>query len=149
MKFKLETILKLRIQNEENQKRELGKLRILMAQAQATYEKFLQEKKSLVGEYTQAVSGKILISELESMRRYLLVVDGQIKKQVVELQEIENRVSTQQLRLQEAMKERKIMENLKEVYLERWLEEEKRQEQLITDELVSYKYSVAEGSDFD
>lgn len=147
MKFKLEPILKLRSQNEESQKRILGKLRIELATAKRQYELLLQEKQSLLMNYAQAMLGTIQQDELACMRQYIGVVDNRIKKQLEQVKALQTQVEQQQMVLQEAMKERKIMENLKEVHLERWFEEEKRQEQCITDQLVSYQYSVAERSD--
>lgn len=147
MKFKLDAVLKLRLQNEENQKRILGKLRMSLDQEQDVYEQLLEEKQLFLEDYTKAVWGQIDVRELEGMRQYLLLLGGHIKKQILRIEEIQEQIHQQQLHLQEAMKERKMMENLKEVHFERWLEKEKHEEQRLTDELVSYQYSVGERSD--
>ena len=65
-----------------------------------------------------------------------------IKAKVEELEEAEQKVQEKRNELLEAVKERKILENLKTIEKEVFDEEAKREEQRILDDLVTYKYGI-------
>lgn len=147
IKFKLQSVLKLREQTEEAQKRVLGKLRTEEAVLQMQKEQLGQKIQEAMREYEQATVGIINVTELDRIRHYLKRLDGQKKELTKQIQVIADKIIHQQMVLREAMKDRKILENLKEIKVQEYLEEEKQKEQLLTDELVSYKYNIVERSD--
>ncbi|MGL4343734.1 MAG: flagellar export protein FliJ [Cellulosilyticaceae bacterium] len=147
VKFKLQSVLKLREQAEEAEKRELGRLRMQEAQLHKQQEVLLRQMAELRQHYEASVSGAIHIREIESIRQYLKVLEMKKKTLEEELIKMASQISQQQQRLHDAMKDRKMMDKLKEMKYEQYLEEEKQKEQLLTDELVSYKYSTIERSE--
>lgn len=145
--FKLQSVLKLRQQVEDTQKRELGRLRQKEAELKQRQEQLWTKKEYMMRSYELALRDTIHVNELQVINHYVSALEVQIKGVNQEVNEIQEKIKQQQKMLQEAMKDRKIMENLKEIKLQEYYEEVKQKEQLLADELVSYKYSVVERSD--
>ena len=70
-------------------------------------------------------------------------VDLAINDQMKAVKRAQREVDLARLHLNEAMKERKTQEILKEKAFNKFLEEMKAEENKVTDELISYKYGVA------
>lgn len=149
IRFKLQTVLKLREQTEDVEKRKLGEFRTEEKQLQLQYDYILAEQQEVRKVIETRLKGVINPIEVQQMNHYLqdLKRQGcQLEKRIIEKQE---QIVKQQKKLAEAMKDRKVLENLKQLKIEEFLQEEKQKEQLMTDELVSYKYSATERSDAD
>ena len=66
-----------------------------------------------------------------------------IEEQMQNINKAKEIVEEKRLALLEAMKERKVLETLKEKEKENYFKEELKNEQKIIDEIVSYKYNKA------
>lgn len=139
-KFKLASVLSLKEKIEDSKKRELGaatlyKDRLISEKLElvATREKVMEEVK--------AYNSKIV--DVQSIRAFNVYND--YMKQAIEVkhkevQEAQKKVEEKRVALLEAVKERKILDNLKDIQNEVFMEEEKRGEQRILDDIVTYKY---------
>lgn len=140
-KFTLEPILSLRQNTEDLCKRELGICLNEKAKLDAQYEK-LMEVRSGILEAMRPKNNQVLdIARLKYYRSY----DETIKKQQIQLiemlRQVEETIDEKKEALKEAVKEKKILENLKELHYADFIEVCKKEEQQLVDELVAYKYS--------
>ena len=77
---------------------------------------------------------------MKGLNRYSLHIKEKIHEKENHIDDAEKRVVQKRDELLCAMKERKILENLRELKREHYLTEAKKTEQLLVDEMVSYKY---------
>ncbi len=139
-KYKLEPILSLKEKMEDNKKRELGL-------ANQSYEKAKAEKAKLVETRNKAYeeakiqnNNKVNIEHLKQLNQYLNYMKREIHLKEQEVIKAAIKVDEKRSELIEAVKERKILENLKELKLEEYKEEESKKENNIIDEIVTYKF---------
>lgn len=139
-KFKLEPVLALKEKVEENSKRELG---VAIQHQEYLYQeklKLIQEKKQAYEEAQQRAQNIVDVKSLKLFNTYSTYMEQRIEKKGKQLEEADKQVKLKREVLLEAVKERKILNNLKERQEEIFIEEEKQGEQRITDDLVTYKY---------
>lgn len=139
-KFKLEPVLSLKEKIEDSKKRELGV-------ATMHKEVLLNEKLQLMKKKEEAIqavkshnSTVVDVQSLKAFNQYSVYMDQAIKAKNKQVQEAQNKVDEKREELLEAVKERKILDNLKDIQNEVFMEEEKREEQRILDDIVTYKY---------
>lgn len=139
-KFKLASVLSLKEKIEDSKKRELGA-------ATLHKERLLSEKLELVERREEAVqavkkhnSKTVDVQSLREFNTYNAYMEQAIELKNKEVQEAQKKVEEKREALLEAVKERKILDNLKEIQNEVFMEEEKRGEQRILDDIVTYKY---------
>lgn len=139
-KFKLASVLSLKEKIEDSKKRELGA-------ATLHKERLLSEKLELIERREEAVqavkkhnSKTVDIQSLRVFNTYNAYMEQAIELKNKEVQEAEKKVEEKREVLLEAVKERKILDNLKEIQNEVFMEEEKRGEQRILDDIVTYRY---------
>lgn len=139
-KFKLASVLSLKEKIEDSKKRELGA-------ATLHKERLLSEKLELVERREEAVqavkkhnSKTVDVQSLREFNTYNAYMEQAIELKNKEVQEAQKKVEEKREALLEAVKERKILDNLKEIQNEVFMEEEKREEQRILDDIVTYKY---------
>ena len=145
-KFKLESVLSLKQNTEDAKKRELGL-------ANSYKEKLEEEQSLLITQYEESCNvvrtkehQKVDIGMMKFAGRHVSYMKKQLAAKEKEIQSAEKRVEEKRTELFEAIKEKKILENLKEIKREEYIEEAKKTEQLIVDEIVTYKYGVTERS---
>ena len=80
------------------------------------------------------------IQSLKLFNAYSTYINKAIEEKDKQFQEAKKQVALKREELLEAVKERKILDNLKAIHLEAFIEEAKQEEQRITDDLVTYKY---------
>ena len=146
-KFKLASVLSLKEKVEESKKRELGVATLYK-------ERLLHEKLQLIKNKEEALQGikshNNQFIDLQSMRAfntYHTYMEHAIEMKNKEVQVAQKKIEEKREALLDAVKERKILENLKEIQNEVFMEEEKREEQRILDDIVTYKYGKKGGSD--
>ena len=139
-KFKLASVLSLKEKIEDSKKRELGA-------ATLHKERLLSEKLELVERREEAVqavkkhnSKTVDVQSLREFNTYNAYMEQAIELKNKEVQEAQKKVEEKREALLEAVKERKILDNLKEIQNEVFMEEEKRGEQRILDDIVTYRY---------
>lgn len=144
MKFKLEPVLKLRESIEKVKKRELG--------VATSYKQGLDNKKNIllshkaaaITEVREQIVQSLEVERLKQLRIYSNYIDGQIQKINTEIVKASEIVEEKKIEVAEAMKQRKMIEKLKEIKIQEIYEEQIRQEASLLDEIVSYKYTTKE-----
>lgn len=146
-KFELQPVLALKEKLEDNKKRELGL-------ANTKHEQLVDERSTLMtlhneayNEIRQQCDGGLNISNLKQFNYYTARLNKQIEKKELEIVKAKRIVSEKRNELLEAVKQRKILENLKEIKLEQFKGEEVKAQNQIVDEIVSYKYGAVKRSE--
>ncbi len=146
-KFELSSVLSLKEKIEDTKKRELGI-------ATKKKEELEQEKSNLIGqkhalhdEIKRSSAKEVDINAVKSLNCYTSYINKQIIQTEGHIVKVQKVVDKKREELLEAMKERKILDNLKELKLEQYTQEARKIEQILVDEVVSYKYGEARRSE--
>jgi flagellar protein FliJ len=134
--FKLEAVLRHRRFVEDQRQGELGVVQREMVRLQ-TELRALNESVSSVGDDLRAnrLTGRLDLHFLAAHRRYTQAMQRKGVALVQEMAKQQREVERAQAALAEAVKQRKIVEKLKERQRERWLVDQGRREAAQTDEV--------------
>lgn len=140
-RFSMESILKIKYSLEEQKKQEFG-----MAMKKLEAEKILlnslnKRREDSVATFKVNVSSAINPKESAEFSNYIEALKFKIEEQAIKVKRANAEVEKKREELVEATKEKKKFEKLKENQHENYIIEEKRSEQRVTDEIVSYKYN--------
>lgn len=134
-KFRLQKLLDIRIDKEEESKRKFQ-------QAQANKEKVESKLIELKDNYTKYrnINSNDSIIDRKIKQQYLIALASSIDRTAMELKEKEKIVHTVRLELTEKQIDRKTVEILKEKSLEIYAKEQNLIEQRVNDEFALYGY---------
>ena len=141
-KYKLEPILALKEKLEDSKKRELGVAHQYHEKAKTEKEELIKKRENAYNNSKIIINEKLNIMQLRQLDCYANHIDQAIHSKDKEIAIAAEKVEQKREELIGAVKERKILENLKEIQFEEFKEEEKRKENAIVDEIVTYKYRV-------
>ncbi len=144
--FKLQSILNIRIQQEDSKKNELGKaIQLLEVERKKLdgLEYLLEETVKRFNEKTK----KSTVHELIEYNEYLSLLNSRIKTQKENVNNAALYVDKVREELIQAVKERKILEKLKEKKHDEYLIEQKKLEQKTNDEIISYNHNESSVGD--
>lgn len=148
-KFKLESILSLRRNTETMCQRELGIVLTQKNQLEKQYNQLVEAREENFRLMRPKYNESLNIDAIKNYKHY----DETIKKNQVqlkaELDSIERLVNEKKEALKEAVKQRKIIENLRKIKYEEYIDFCKKEEQQLVDELIAYKYALNDKEDFD
>lgn len=137
--FRLQTLLKLKEQFEKNAKNELG-VAIMKLEEEKSKLKVIEDNIDITtNDFREACSGVIRPEKIKELKTYLEHLQLAREKQKENVKKQQKNVDIIRERLVEIMRERKVLENLKEKDFQEYLKEEAKKEQQQVDELVSYK----------
>ena len=140
--FKMDSLLRLRDSIEEQKKNEFGRAVAELERHREKLNELMLEKERVVGEFHEALKNRIDSKKSDRYNKYIRLLDKRIDDQHVVVEKCEIIEEECRLELIEATKEKKKLEKLREKQFQLYLIEEKREEQKITDELVSYQTFV-------
>jgi len=134
--FKFEKILKLRLHREEEEKEKLKELLNILNQETNKLRLLEVEYKNKSEELVELnKKGMFFIEELITYYNYLQKLKGEVDAQKKRVEEADKHVKIQQENLLKAMRERKIMEKLKEKHAATHKLTQLANEQKILDEM--------------
>ena len=139
-KFSLEPVLSLREKIEDNKKRELGEA---TQHREKVYKEklYLEQIKEEALNLTRRQSRETVnVLELRTLNQYNSYMVKAVQNKEDELDKAKQLVDEKREALLEAVKDRKILDNLKTIHKENFEEEEKRAEQRILDDMVTYRF---------
>lgn len=138
-KFRLQTLLKLKEQFEKSTKNELGAA-IMKLEEEKSKLKVIEDNIDITtNDFREACSGVIRPEKIKELKTYLEHLQHTRDKQKEAVKQQQKNVDIIRERLVEIMRERKVLENLKEKEFQEYLKEELKKEQQQVDELVSFK----------
>ncbi len=142
--FKLQGILNIKLKMEEQEKLAFAEARMRLNEEQDRLSALYNRKEEILQEKKQNMSGSIRFVELQVAENAINGLDLAIDDQKRAVRRAEKGLAIAEERLNEAMKERKTYEKLRENAFEEFMALEAHNEQMEINELVAYRHSVAE-----
>lgn len=139
--FSMQSLLSLKSRMEEQKKQEFGKAMGKLEEEREVLSKLKTEKHTVILGFKDGISNKVNPQDFQNINNYIEFLKKKIAIQMNVIIKAEKEVEKKRKALIEATKERKMLDKIKEKKYEQYIEEEKKQEQKIIDEIVSYKYS--------
>jgi len=138
--FRFATNLRVKERIEEQKKIEYGKALAALELQRQEKARMVNEREETIVSFRESVNNAITPADVQTHNNYLGLLKMLIIKQDEIIKKCEETAEIKRLELVEAMKERKIMEKLKEKDREIFIREEQLKEQKIQDTIVSYRY---------
>ena len=141
--FKMESILSIKTKLEDQAKAEYG-IEVMKLREEEHKLMLLEKRKhGFEQQLLEAVNGRLVILSIRRLEDSVENLKYNIKLQIVVIRQQEERVAKARAKLDNAMKERKIYEKLKEKAFEQFKAELNAQEQKEIDQLVSFRFRSA------
>ncbi len=138
--YKLQGILNIKEKLEEQEKIAYGIARVHLTEEEEKLDGLYRRRAALVEEKRVQMSAVISARELNIIENAIRSTDLAIEDQKKNVRRAQKALENARLKLEEAIKERKIYEKLKENAFNEFLEETEYTEQMEINELVSYRH---------
>ncbi|MCR4781996.1 MAG: flagellar export protein FliJ [Lachnospiraceae bacterium] len=138
--YRMQNILDIKSKLEVQQKMEYARANAALQEEQAILEDLLLRRSSYENKLKEEQSGTLHLTEINFLRNAILIMDGKVNEQIRNVSMAQNRVEIERSKLDEAMKERKTYEKLREKAFEEFKAEVLYKESKEVDELVAYTY---------
>lgn len=145
--YEMQNILDIKYKLEEQAKQEYMSVQARLNDAVLTLDRLEERKSSYMDQYMSMVSDRLYVLEIENCKNSIIIMDEYIDRQQAVIDKIQQELDLAVLKLNEAMKERKIHEKLRENQFEKFKKELNLEEMKEIDELVSYRYNSLEPED--
>ena len=140
--FSMQNILNMKEKLEDQEKNNFAQANLRLQEAIAEQEVLEQRLVAAKKKLQQDISDALDVRTIRSQEDAVEILRMYVRQQILVVKQREKEVEVARERLNEAMKERKTFEKLREKALEAFLAEENLREQKEVDELVSYRYGV-------
>ncbi len=141
--FNMQGLLNIKEKLEEQSKTEYGKALTRLEQEKSILLNLKNKKQENILSFRESINKGVKPNYIDNINKYISFIDKKIEEQMENINKAKEIVEEKRLALLEAMKERKVLETLKEKEKENYFKEELKNEQKIIDEIVSYKYNKA------
>ncbi len=141
--FNMQGLLNIKEKLEEQSKTEYGKALNKLEEEKNILLNLENSKKQNIVSFRESINKGVKPNYIKNINQFISLIDKKIEQQVENINKAEEIVEQKRLVLLNAMKERKVLEALKEKEMENYFREELKKEQKIIDEIVSYKYNKA------
>ena len=141
--FKMESILSVKTKLEDQAKAEYGIETMKLREEEHKLTLLENRKSGFEQQLFEAVSDRLVILSIKRLEDSVENLKYNIKLQIIVIRKQEERVAQARAKLDNAMKERKIYEKLKEKAFEEFKAEVNAQEQKEIDQLVSFRLRSA------
>ncbi len=142
-RYRMENILNLQLKLEDQAKAAFGVANARLIEEQEILQEYIVRKATYERKVKDYALGIVDIKEINHYKNGVRAMEQAIADQMEAVKRAQRDVDLARLHLNEAMKDRKTQEILKEKAFEAFLEEVKAEENKVTDELISYKYGTA------
>ncbi len=139
-RYRMQSILNIKYQLETQAKIEVGRAQMRLQEEEEKLQNLFDRKEAYFEEGRQMRENTVSVTDLRDNRNALLIMDELIAVQQFEVMRAAEALELARAKLTEIMQERKMHEKLKEKALLQFLEDEKKAEAKIVDELTSYTY---------
>ncbi len=141
-RYRMQNILDIKNKMENQAKSVYSSARRRLNDEQEKLEILFSEKRELEDVYRRLAAGIINPREMLDAKRAIDYNRDRIKTQLVEVKVAEKNLEMARIRLNEAVKDRKIHEKLREKAFDEFMLELSHDENKEIDQLVSYRYSA-------
>jgi len=142
--FKLQPVLNLKKQVEDNMKNELGKAVQELERQKKILEEIEQERDEYITDINKQSTSGISVGKLKEYGLYISLLNKKADNQKNNIKKAQKSVDMYRERLVVAMQERKMMEKFREKKYEEYFKEQLKQEQKVNDEIASFNYEITE-----
>ncbi len=144
--FSMQNLLNMKEKLEEQEKNNYSQANMRLMEAQDELVR-LQEKQARAEEDLRNEMKEVLnVLRIKEKENGVEIAKMYVRQQELVVIQREKEVEVARKRLNEAMKERKTFEKLREKAIEAFLEEEKINERKEVDELVSYRFGTGQNN---
>ena len=140
--YRMEKVLEMKRKKLDEEREKLGKLRQqkehemqVKAQLEETLENVHIELK------TKRLSGALNIAELRFFPQHVKNLENKIKYQELRIQELQIKISEQEIAVAQAYQEKQAYEKHREKTYEEWFAESEAEEARVLDELATIKFA--------
>ena len=145
--FSMQNILSMKEKIEEQEKAEYSQVMMRFNEEQDKLNELIERQSMAEVELKNTINEVLDVREIREKEDFLEIIKMYVKEQQLIVIACEEEVRQARDRLNEAMKERKIYEKLREKAFEEFIQEENKREQKEIDELVSYRYGNIKSED--
>lgn len=145
--FSMQNILSMKEKIEEQEKAEYSQVMMRFNEEQDKLNELIERQSMAEVELKNTINEVLDVREIREKEDFLEIIKMYVKEQQLIVIACEEEVRQARERLNEAMKERKIYEKLREKAFEEFIQEENKREQKEIDELVSYRYGNIKSED--
>lgn len=139
-RYSMQSILDIKLKMETQAKQEFQAAKNALNQEELILAEYRSRKEDCEQEAKKLLTGKLNVRDIEDNKTTILQLEEKIELQLENVAKANRKVEKAREKLADVMKERKTHENLKEKAFENFLQEEKREENKVIDELTSYTY---------
>ena len=137
-RFKLQRLLDLKLKQEDEKKNQIATLMQAIKTKEDELEALISEKKQKEFSLNDNRKRGISILEIRNINQYLLFLDKKINTLRIEIRSMESNLNQKRQEYLELQKERKTFEKLKEKDYEKYLYNEKKEEEKMIDQIVTF-----------
>lgn len=141
--FKMQGLLNIREKLEEQSKTEYGKALNKLEEEKNILINIQNEKSQSIKNLKKSINESVKPNYIKTINQYMVRLEKRQEEQMENIEKAKQFAEEKRQALLKAMKDRKILEALKEKEKEAYFKEELQKEQKIIDEIVSYKYNEA------
>ncbi len=138
--FSMQNLLTMKEKLEEQAKNEFSQANMRLLEAEEELERLKDRQQKAEFELREEVAGLTDVRKIRQKEDAIEILKMYVRQQQMVVRQREIEVENARLKLQDAMKERKTFEKLREKAFEEFVAEENKKEQKEVDELVSYRY---------
>ncbi|MCM1100901.1 MAG: flagellar export protein FliJ [Clostridium sp.] len=139
-RYRLQNVLNIKLKMEDQAKQEFSAAKMLLDEEEEKLAALQERKRGYENRNRELLSGTLNVREIETAKNAVLIMDGFIADQHMEVERAAGRVERARVKMTVAMQERKTQETLREKAFDEFLREENRAEGKVIDELTSYTY---------
>ena len=140
--FNMQNILNIKAKLEEQAKMDFGHARMLLDEQEAKLKALYDRKEEYEEEGRRLRDDKLHIQDIMDNKNAIMTIDSYIDLQKLEVKKAEDNLERARIKLNEAIKQRKTYERLREKAYEEYIREENAAEAKEVDEMISYKHTV-------
>lgn len=142
--YKMQNLLSIKLKLEEQAKNAFGEARARLNQEEEKLSMLEEQKQGYERQLSESIAGKLNIREIRQTEEAVEIMKYKIRMQSIAVTTAMQQLELARVKLNEAIQERKIQENLREQAFLTFMEELKAEEQKEVDERVSFMYRNSE-----
>lgn len=142
--YKMQNLLSIKLKLEEQAKNTFGEAKARLNREEEKLSGLKKQKKNYEEQLSVSIAGKLDIREIRRTEEAIEIMKYRIRMQSIAVTTAMQQLELARVKLNEAIQERKIQENLREQAFLTFMEELKREEQKEVDERVSFMYRDSE-----
>lgn len=142
--YKMQNLLSIKLKLEEQAKNAFGQARARLNEEEEKLSMLEERKRGYEGQLSESMAGKLNILEIRQTEEAIEIMKYKIRMQSIAVTTAMQQLELARVKLNEAIQERKIQENLREQAFLTFMEELKAEEQKEVDERVSFMYRDSE-----